>query len=187
MLVVLAALGVLFVVGLLAEDWSTGESLERDELAPVAGAGAAALTRARGAEELGGQGPVSTSGAAMGRDTAAVGVRLAGNGKLAGVVLERGSGLGVGGARVELLALPPIGSVFLGPFIWGLFSRHHNRLGGILSSVLGLALCLGWFFLVRGGERQYSPEAGTLGMACSLLVWPLPLVFASARGSRDAG
>ena len=77
-----------------------------------------------------------------------------------------------------------IGSVFLGPFIWGLFTRRKNRLGAILSSVIGLAVCLGWFFIFRGGERQYSPEAGTLGMIVSLAIWPL---FALQKGTRASG
>ncbi|MCD4654496.1 sodium/solute symporter [bacterium] len=61
-----------------------------------------------------------------------------------------------------------IGSVFLGPFIWGLFSTRVNRTGAIASSVLGLATCL---ILYMNGSS--SPEAGTIGMMVSLIVNPL--------------
>lgn len=44
----------------------------------------------------------------------AVGVRLAGPAKLDGRVLERASGLGVGGVRVALLPVPPSGATFFG-------------------------------------------------------------------------
>src|SRR5207302_2029235 len=43
-----------------------------------------------------------------------VGVRLRGPGRLEGRVIERQSGAGVGGARVDLVAFPPAGAVFLG-------------------------------------------------------------------------
>ena len=33
-----------------------------------------------------------------------------------------------------------IGSVFLGPFVWGLLSKRVNKLGAITSSVLGLSV-----------------------------------------------
>lgn len=61
-----------------------------------------------------------------------------------------------------------IGSVFLGPFVWGLFTRRAGRPGAIASSVLGLATCLVLYF--RG---MPSPEAGTIGMIVSLAVNPL--------------
>jgi SSS family solute:Na+ symporter/sodium/proline symporter len=61
-----------------------------------------------------------------------------------------------------------IGSIFLGPFIWGLFSKWANRLGAISASVLGLGVCL---FLYFSGRP--SPEAGTVGMMVSLAATPL--------------
>jgi len=61
-----------------------------------------------------------------------------------------------------------IGSVFLGPFFWGLLSKKVNRLGAITSSVLGLSVCL---FLYFSGRP--SPEAGTIGMLVSLAANPL--------------
>jgi Na+/proline symporter len=65
-----------------------------------------------------------------------------------------------------------IGSVFLGPFVWGLLSKKVNRLGAITSSVLGLAICL---FLYFSGRP--SPEAGTIGMLVSLAANPLASMF----------
>ncbi len=61
-----------------------------------------------------------------------------------------------------------IGSVFLGPFLWGLFTRRVGRTGAVAGSVLGLAVCLGLYAAGRP-----SPEAGTLGMMTSLVVTPL--------------
>jgi len=61
-----------------------------------------------------------------------------------------------------------IGSVFLGPFIWGLFTKWTNKAGAVSSSVLGLAVCL---LLYASGSS--SPEAGTIGMMVSLAVNPL--------------
>ncbi|MCX6566314.1 MAG: sodium/solute symporter [Candidatus Aminicenantes bacterium] len=61
-----------------------------------------------------------------------------------------------------------IGSVFLGPFVWGILSKKVNRNGAIISSVLGLAVCL--FLYLRG---MASPEAGTIGMLVSLAANPI--------------
>lgn len=61
-----------------------------------------------------------------------------------------------------------IGSVFLGPFIWGLFTNWATRLGAIASAIIGLATCLTLY--VMGFS---SPEAGTIGMIVSLVVNPL--------------
>jgi len=44
----------------------------------------------------------------------AAGVRLRGPGRLEGTILERSSGRGVPGARIELLPMPPAGAAFLG-------------------------------------------------------------------------
>lgn len=66
-----------------------------------------------------------------------------------------------------------IGSVFLGPFVWGLLSKKVNKLGAITSSVLGLSVCL---FLYFSGRP--SPEAGTIGMLVSLAANPLFSLFA---------
>ncbi|MCD6578078.1 sodium/solute symporter [bacterium] len=61
-----------------------------------------------------------------------------------------------------------IGSVFLGPFIWGLFSKRVNKFGAISSSVLGLTTCLALYIL-----KMPSPQAGTIGMMVSLVVNPI--------------
>ncbi len=61
-----------------------------------------------------------------------------------------------------------IGSVFLGPFIWGLFTRWVNKTGAIISSILGLGVCIA---LYAGGMP--SPQAGTVGMIVSLVATPL--------------
>ncbi len=61
-----------------------------------------------------------------------------------------------------------IGSAFLGPFIWGLFWKGSNKTGAISSSLIGLAVCIG--FYVYG---MSSPQAGTLGMITSLIVNPI--------------
>jgi len=61
-----------------------------------------------------------------------------------------------------------IGSVFLGPFLWGLLSKRATRCGAISSAVAGLATCV---ILYAAGRP--SPEAGTIGMMVSLAVNPL--------------
>ena len=61
-----------------------------------------------------------------------------------------------------------IGSVFLGPFLWGLFWRGTTRAGAIAGSVLATALCVGLYATGRP-----SPEAGTVGMIASLVLVPL--------------
>ncbi len=63
-----------------------------------------------------------------------------------------------------------IGSLFLGPFVWGLFVQSdtiHGR-GAMASALCSLALCLGLY-----ATGTSSPEAGTLGMLCSLATTPL--------------
>lgn len=64
-----------------------------------------------------------------------------------------------------------IGSTFLGPFFWGILLKRTNKIGAILSSVCGLALCL-----VLYATGTPSPEAGTIGMLASLIV-PLPFML----------
>jgi len=71
---------------------------------------------------------------------------------------------------VSILAISwgAIGSVFLGPFVWGLLSPRVNKLGAITSSVLGLGVCMTLYF-----TGSPTPEAGTIGMLVSLTVNPL--------------
>lgn len=61
-----------------------------------------------------------------------------------------------------------IGSVFLGPFVWGLLTKRANRTGAIAGSILALAVCV--VLYLRG---MSSPEAGTIGMIASLVLVPL--------------
>ncbi len=63
-----------------------------------------------------------------------------------------------------------IASVFLGPFIWGLFTKWLSRTGAIMSSLLGLGTCLFLFFLWGPSK---VPQAGAIGMIVSLVVPPL--------------
>jgi SSS family solute:Na+ symporter len=70
-------------------------------------------------------------------------------------------------AIVEILGISwgAIGSVFLGPFVWGLFYRDTEKTGAISGALLGLGVCLVMYFSGRP-----SPEAGTVGMMVSLVV-----------------
>ncbi len=67
-----------------------------------------------------------------------------------------------------------IGSFFLGPFVWGLFSNHVNRFGALASGTGGLAVCLILYF-----AGMPSPQAGTVGMISSLLINPVFSFLAS--------
>ena len=71
-----------------------------------------------------------------------------------------------------------IGSVFLGPFVWGLLTKRATRLGAVAGSVLALGVCL--FLYFRG---MSSPEAGTIGMLVSLVSVPLLSLFAPRTAS----
>ncbi len=61
-----------------------------------------------------------------------------------------------------------LGSFFLGPFIWGLYSKKMTRAGAIASGTGGLLVCL-----VLYGAGLPSPQAGTIGMITSLTLNPL--------------
>jgi len=69
-----------------------------------------------------------------------------------------------------------VGSVFLGPFIWGLFTKRASKCGAICSSTLGLATCLLLYF--RG---MPSPQSGTIGMLVSLVLTPVVSVLVPSR------
>jgi len=71
---------------------------------------------------------------------------------------------------VAILAISwgAIGSVFLGPFVWGIFTRRVNKVGAIASALLGLGTCI-----ILYAVRKSSPEAGTIGMLVSLAANPL--------------
>ena len=114
LLLLLAALGALCGGAYLFIGAGSGEALERRELEPDSRTAPGALAAAEEAPELTLDLATSESRGGGGRDAAFNGVRLAGDGKLTGVVLDRESGAGVAGARVELLPMPPVGSAFLG-------------------------------------------------------------------------
>jgi SSS family solute:Na+ symporter/sodium/proline symporter len=61
-----------------------------------------------------------------------------------------------------------IGSAFLGPFVWGLFSEKTTRTAALVSAFGGLGVCLMLYFV-----GMSSPEAGTIGMLTSLGFPPL--------------
>ncbi len=61
-----------------------------------------------------------------------------------------------------------IGAAFLGPFVWGLFSKRASRGGAIGSSLIGLSVCL-----ISYATGTDSPQAGTLGMLASLALTPI--------------
>ena len=85
-------------------------------------------------------------------------------------------------AIVEILGISwgAIGSVFLGPFVWGLLVKRTEKVGAISGAVLGLGICLGLYFSGRP-----SPEAGTIGMLVSLGVTPLVSAVRYAVSSRQ--
>ena len=67
-----------------------------------------------------------------------------------------------------------IASVFLGPFIWGIFNKKVTRLGAIAGSVGGLVICL--ILFVVWGARMV-PQAGSIGMIASLVLVPAFSLF----------
>ena len=67
-----------------------------------------------------------------------------------------------------------IGAAFLGPFVWGLFTKFTNKYGAWTSAVTGLGVTL--FMYIYGFS---SPEAGTIGMLVSLAVNPIVSLLTS--------
>ncbi len=57
-----------------------------------------------------------------------------------------------------------IGSVFIGPFVWGLCWKRVNRNGAVVASVASLVVCLGLYFygvgLAPGGDGGHAGVAG---------------------------
>ncbi|HDP94425.1 MAG TPA: sodium:solute symporter family protein [Candidatus Aminicenantes bacterium] len=74
-----------------------------------------------------------------------------------------------------------IGSTFLGPFVWGLFSKRATRAAAKISAFIGLTTCL----VLHYGFQRASPEAGTIGMLVSLLIPPVVFLFQHARKSEQ--
>lgn len=73
-----------------------------------------------------------------------------------------------------------IASVFLGPFIWGLFCRKLEKPGAVTASILGLGTCMVLFFLWGPAK---VPQAASIGMLVSLTV---PAFFVVGRRRRSA-
>jgi len=66
-----------------------------------------------------------------------------------------------------------IGSLFLGPFVWGLFSKRIHKFVAMTAGVSGLGTNLVLYLLGFS-----TPEAGTIGMLVSLILpvisWAVP-------------
>ncbi|MBN2056466.1 sodium:solute symporter [bacterium] len=79
---------------------------------------------------------------------------------------------------VTILAISwgAIASVFLGPFLWGLFSTRLDKTGAWAGAAGGLTVCL-LLFLLWG--KSAVPQAGTIGMISSVLF--VPIVGGAAR------
>ena len=73
-----------------------------------------------------------------------------------------------------------IASVFLGPFIWGLFNKKVNRFGAVSGAVLGLGTCL-FFFIYWKFSGKMVPQAGSLGMIASLVIVPIFSMFGKKK------
>ncbi len=63
-----------------------------------------------------------------------------------------------------------IASVFLGPFLWGLFTKRFSKVGAIATSIIALTTTMVLFI----GKFQSAPSAGAIGMMVSLA---LPIFF----------
>lgn len=68
----------------------------------------------------------------------AAGVRWRGPGKLDGRIVERASGLGVPGARIELLPMPPAGAAFLGR-IFRLFAGSSDLSRNVRPAAIAIS------------------------------------------------
>lgn len=70
---------------------------------------------------------------------------------------------------VEILGISwgALGSFFLGPFLWGLFSEKFTKLGAFAAGLGGLGTCIVLYF-----SGMPSPQAGTIGMIVSLSLNP---------------
>ncbi|MCK4653465.1 MAG: sodium/solute symporter [Candidatus Cloacimonetes bacterium] len=81
---------------------------------------------------------------------------------------------------VTILAISwgAIASVFLGPFIWGMFSKKVNKVGAVGASVGGLTICLILFFF---WGANMVPQAGSIGMLSSLALVPVFSLFGKKK------
>jgi Na+/pantothenate symporter len=71
-----------------------------------------------------------------------------------------------------------IGSVFIGPFLWALFSKWVGRKGAFGAAVLGLGTCLAMFAV---GGPNFVPQAGSAGMIVSFVAAPLISLLTGER------
>jgi Na+/proline symporter len=69
-----------------------------------------------------------------------------------------------------------IGSFFIGPFVWGLYSKRVNRLGAYSAAVGGLGTCIVLYL-----TGMPSPQAGTIGMFVSIAANPLFSLICTAK------
>ena len=85
------------------------------------------------------------------------------------------------GVIVTILSISwgAIASVFLGPFIWGLFTRWVSRTGAVVSAILGLGTCIA---LTVAWGLSRTPQSGAVGMMVSLASAPLAGLFGRDRG-----
>ncbi len=82
---------------------------------------------------------------------------------------------------VEILGISwgALGAFFIGPFIWGLFSKKTTRLAAYLSGIIGLALTLTLYFVGLYTDNPVkewyftSPGAGSIGIMASFILAPL--------------
>ncbi len=73
-----------------------------------------------------------------------------------------------------------IGSAFLGPFVWGLFTKFANSYGAWASGIIGLAVTLSMYLYGFS-----SPEAGTIGMILSLIINPAVSLLTGGRKEKQ--
>lgn len=77
------------------------------------------------------------------------------------------------------ITLGAVGSVFAGPFAWGLFWKRINKAGAISSSVLGFSTCI--VLYITG---MSPPEASCIGMIVSIAAAPAVSLLTPADGNR---
>ena len=164
-LLVLAAVAVLVLgIALFLRTGSTPAPVAGVPVGPLGGAEAG--TTLTGLDESGTQlSSDGTSGARSGAGN--VGVRLRGPARLEGRVLDRANGLGVGGARVELLPVPPAGAAFLGRMLrmaamGDEFSDRVQPVAAVLTDATGAfrfeGVRQGTYYLDARGE-YHVPES----------------------------
>jgi Na+/proline symporter len=71
-----------------------------------------------------------------------------------------------------------IASVFLAPFIYGLFWQKANKIAAEISSVSGLALTLILFLIL---SKRQIPFIATLGMGVPMIIFPIIVWLTSTR------